>query len=149
MRSAGDAFPGSLHGIVDAGFHLVGKVIEAIDPYDLSVKIMQSYANFTVGGTLSVNAHGRRSGIDVNDGTFTTSNADDVDATGEIKTVDLDNNDISALSASSLLTYVILMAIPTLSLTACHVHLWKASLLFLWVSISEILPEHKLNRLKR
>lgn len=34
-------------------------VIEAADPHDLSVKIMQSYADFTVGGTLSVNAHGR------------------------------------------------------------------------------------------
>lgn len=32
---------------------------EAIDPHDLSVKIMQTYANFTVGGALSVNAHGR------------------------------------------------------------------------------------------
>lgn len=32
---------------------------EAIDGHDLSVKIMQSYANFTVGGSLSVNAHGR------------------------------------------------------------------------------------------
>ena len=32
---------------------------EAIDPHDLSVKVMQSYSNFTVGGTLSVNAHGR------------------------------------------------------------------------------------------
>ena len=30
-----------------------------IDPYDQSVSIMQSYANFTVGGALSVNAHGR------------------------------------------------------------------------------------------
>ena len=30
-----------------------------IDPHDLSVKIMQSFANFTVGGALSVNAHGR------------------------------------------------------------------------------------------
>jgi FAD/FMN-containing dehydrogenase/uncharacterized membrane protein YhaH (DUF805 family) len=33
-----------------------------IDPYDLSVKIMQTYANFTVGGALSVNAHGRYMG---------------------------------------------------------------------------------------
>lgn len=32
---------------------------EYIDPHNLSVKIMQSYANFTIGGTLSVNAHGR------------------------------------------------------------------------------------------
>ena len=35
------------------------KLQEAIDPHDLSVKIMQSYASFTVGGALSVNAHGR------------------------------------------------------------------------------------------
>jgi len=30
-----------------------------IDPYNLSVKIMQTYNNFTVGGSLSVNVHGR------------------------------------------------------------------------------------------
>jgi SAM-dependent methyltransferase len=30
-----------------------------IDPHGLSIKIMQTYANFTVGGALSVNAHGR------------------------------------------------------------------------------------------
>ncbi len=35
------------------------KIIGAIDADDLSVSIMQSYANFTVGGALSVNAHGR------------------------------------------------------------------------------------------
>ncbi|WP_325985823.1 FAD-binding oxidoreductase [Pseudomonas protegens] len=34
-------------------------VQDYIDPHDLSVSIMQSYANFTVGGALSVNAHGR------------------------------------------------------------------------------------------
>jgi FAD/FMN-containing dehydrogenase/uncharacterized membrane protein YhaH (DUF805 family) len=34
-----------------------------IDPHGLSVKIMQTYANFTVGGTLSVNAHGRYIGF--------------------------------------------------------------------------------------
>jgi FAD/FMN-containing dehydrogenase len=32
---------------------------DAIDPYDLSVQIMQTYSNFTVGGSLSVNVHGR------------------------------------------------------------------------------------------
>lgn len=32
---------------------------EYIDPYDLSVRIMQTYNNFTVGGSLSVNVHGR------------------------------------------------------------------------------------------
>lgn len=30
-----------------------------VDPHDLSVSIMQTYANFTVGGSLSVNVHGR------------------------------------------------------------------------------------------
>jgi FAD/FMN-containing dehydrogenase len=35
------------------------QVQEYIDPYDLSVLVMQSYANFTVGGSLSVNVHGR------------------------------------------------------------------------------------------
>jgi FAD/FMN-containing dehydrogenase len=32
---------------------------EEIDKHDLSVQIMQSYSNFTVGGSLSVNSHGR------------------------------------------------------------------------------------------
>ncbi|MGQ8364736.1 FAD-binding protein [Glaciecola sp. 1036] len=35
---------------------------EVIDPQDLSIKIMQSYSNFTVGGSLSVNVHGRYMG---------------------------------------------------------------------------------------
>jgi FAD/FMN-containing dehydrogenase len=30
-----------------------------IDPHGLSVKVMQSYSNFTVGGSLGVNCHGR------------------------------------------------------------------------------------------
>ncbi|HEV2691979.1 MAG TPA: FAD-binding protein, partial [Verrucomicrobiae bacterium] len=34
-----------------------------VDRHDLSVKIMQSYANFTVGGAMSVNAHGRYMGL--------------------------------------------------------------------------------------
>ena len=33
-----------------------------IDDHDLSIKIMQTYANFTVGGALSVNCHGRYMG---------------------------------------------------------------------------------------
>jgi len=32
---------------------------EHIDPHDLSIMIMQTYSNFTVGGSLSVNVHGR------------------------------------------------------------------------------------------
>ncbi len=32
---------------------------QAIDPHDLSIRIMQTYSNFTVGGSLSVNCHGR------------------------------------------------------------------------------------------
>lgn len=35
------------------------KIQEVIDPHGLAVMIMQSYANFTVGGSLSVNSHGR------------------------------------------------------------------------------------------
>lgn len=35
------------------------KIQEYIDRYNLSLQIMQTYANFTVGGALSVNAHGR------------------------------------------------------------------------------------------
>jgi len=35
---------------------------QLIDPHHLSVKIMQTYANFTVGGASSVNAHGRYMG---------------------------------------------------------------------------------------
>ena len=34
-----------------------------IDPHGLAVKIMQTYANFTVGGSLSVNCHGRYMGL--------------------------------------------------------------------------------------
>jgi len=32
---------------------------DVIDPHDLSIRTMQSYSNFTVGGSLSVNCHGR------------------------------------------------------------------------------------------
>jgi FAD/FMN-containing dehydrogenase len=35
------------------------KIQEAIDSHDMSLKIKQTYSNFTVGGSLSVNAHGR------------------------------------------------------------------------------------------
>jgi len=35
---------------------------DALDPHELSVKIMQTYSNFTVGGSMSVNAHGRYMG---------------------------------------------------------------------------------------
>jgi len=34
-----------------------------LDPHGLAVKIMQSYANFTVGGSVSVNCHGRYVGL--------------------------------------------------------------------------------------
>ena len=38
------------------------EIQEYIDPHDLSLEIMQTYANFTVGGSLGVNAHGRYMG---------------------------------------------------------------------------------------
>jgi FAD/FMN-containing dehydrogenase len=34
-------------------------VQEQIDPFDLSVAVMQSYSNFSAGGSVSVNCHGR------------------------------------------------------------------------------------------
>jgi len=34
-----------------------------VDPHGLSVRIMQTYANFTVGGSLGVNVHGRYVGL--------------------------------------------------------------------------------------
>jgi len=39
------------------------EIQERIDASGLSVKIMQTYANFTVGGSLSVNVHGRYVGL--------------------------------------------------------------------------------------
>ena len=39
------------------------QIQEHIDPADLSVKIMQTYADFTVGGSVSVNVHGRYVGL--------------------------------------------------------------------------------------
>ena len=36
---------------------------DLLDPEGLAVKIMQSYANFTVGGSVSVNCHGRYVGL--------------------------------------------------------------------------------------
>jgi FAD/FMN-containing dehydrogenase len=43
---------------VQAGIRWRG-LQDAIDPHDLSVKIMQSFSNFTAGGAVSVNCHGR------------------------------------------------------------------------------------------
>lgn len=34
-----------------------------LDPHDCAIKIMQTYANFTLGGSLSVNCHGRYMGL--------------------------------------------------------------------------------------
>ena len=39
------------------------QIQDRIDDYGLAVKIMQTYANFTVGGSLSVNCHGRYVGL--------------------------------------------------------------------------------------
>ena len=39
------------------------KIQRHIDPHNLSIKIMQTYSNFTVGGSLSVNVHGRYVGM--------------------------------------------------------------------------------------
>ena len=38
-------------------------ILDHINDYGLSIKIMQTYSNFTVGGSLSVNCHGRYVGL--------------------------------------------------------------------------------------
>jgi FAD/FMN-containing dehydrogenase len=70
------ATPGALHIDMRSfdrilGFDSIGKTItvqagarwrqiqERVDASSLSVKIMQTYSNFTVGGSMSVNVHGR------------------------------------------------------------------------------------------
>lgn len=35
------------------------QIEQALEPYNLAIRIMQTYSNFTVGGSLSVNVHGR------------------------------------------------------------------------------------------
>jgi FAD/FMN-containing dehydrogenase len=74
------ASPGSLHFDMRSMNHIVSfspgdKTIRVqagvrwcdiqrfVDPHGLSVKIMQTYANFTVGGALGVNCHGRYVGL--------------------------------------------------------------------------------------
>jgi FAD/FMN-containing dehydrogenase len=44
--------------IVEAGICWID-IIKEIDKSNLSIKVMQTYSNFTVSGALSVNAHGR------------------------------------------------------------------------------------------
>lgn len=61
-----------------------------IDPHNLSVKIMQTYANFTVGGSLSVNVHGRYMGLgpvilSVRSFTVVLANGETVQATSVIR----------------------------------------------------------------
>jgi FAD/FMN-containing dehydrogenase/SAM-dependent methyltransferase len=50
--------PGATRIRVQAGIRWCD-VQRTVDPHGLAVKVMQTYSNFTVGGTLSVNAHGR------------------------------------------------------------------------------------------
>jgi len=46
--------------IITVGAGITWRAIQkVIDKYDLSISIMQSYNNFSVGGSLSVNVHGR------------------------------------------------------------------------------------------
>ena len=61
-----------------------------IDPHDLSVKIMQTYANFTVGGALSVNCHGRYIGLGPL--ILSVKSLDIIMADGEMKTVSPEKN---------------------------------------------------------
>lgn len=55
-------YPGEKRIHVQAGIRWCD-IQKFVDPHNLSVKIMQTYANFTVGGSLSVNVHGRYMGL--------------------------------------------------------------------------------------
>lgn len=61
-----------------------------IDEHNLSVKVMQSYANFTVGGSISVNCHGRYIGYGAV--AMTVRSLDIILADGELKTVSREQN---------------------------------------------------------
>ena len=54
--------PGDKTIVVQAGVRWCD-IQRFVDPHGLAVKIMQTYANFTVGGALSVNCHGRYVGL--------------------------------------------------------------------------------------
>jgi FAD/FMN-containing dehydrogenase len=56
-----------------------------IDPFNLSIKVMQSYANFTIGGSVSVNCHGRYIGY--GSVSMTVRSLDIVTADGSLLTV--------------------------------------------------------------
>lgn len=61
-----------------------------IDPHNLSIAVMQSYNDFTVGGSLSVNVHGRM----IRNGPFasTIQSFELLTANGEFITVDRENH---------------------------------------------------------
>ncbi|GHN00083.1 L-gulonolactone oxidase [Cytophagales bacterium WSM2-2] len=61
-----------------------------VDKHNLSVKIMQTYANFTVGGSLSVNVHGRYIGL--GPVILSVRSIDIILANGELKKASRDNN---------------------------------------------------------
>jgi FAD/FMN-containing dehydrogenase len=67
------------------------QIQEAVDPLDLSPAIMQSFCNFTVGGSLSVNCHGDYAGL----GPVIESvrSIRIVTADGAIQTADREGND--------------------------------------------------------
>lgn len=56
---------------------------DVIDPHDLSIKVMQSYSNFSVGGSISVNCHGRYVGVGPVAGTVRALQL--VDAGGQVR----------------------------------------------------------------
>mgnify|MGYP001301670757 CR=1 FL=1 len=81
-----------------------------IDQHDLSVKIMQTYANFTVGGSLSVNCHGRYIGLgpiilSVNAIELILANGDLIRATRE-ENADLFNASIGCYNAIGIIASV-------------------------------------------
>ena len=98
-----------------------------IDPHGLSIKIMQTYSNFTVGGSLSVNAHGRYIGLgpiilSVKSFRIVLANGDVVEATPS-KNQDIFYSAIGGMGGIGVITDVTLMLADNVNLQRTRVNL--------------------------
>ncbi|KTT40869.1 FAD-binding oxidoreductase [Pseudomonas oryzihabitans] len=95
-----------------------------IDPHDFAIKVMQTYANFTVGGSLSVNAHGRYIGLgplvsSVRAITLVLADGTSVEAS-RTENVELFNAAIGGYGAIGVITEVELELAPNSRLVRRH-----------------------------
>ena len=87
-----------------------------VDPHGFAVKIMQTYANFTVGGSLSVNVHGRYVGLgplvlSVREIRLVLTNGDVVDASPS-RNADLFHAAIGGFGAIGVIVEAVLELAP-------------------------------------